>query len=260
MIKMGHSNLLDDYHLLSYDTIDSTNEEAKRLAFGGGSHGAVIWAKRQTAGRGRMGREWVSSEGNLYVTVLLQLDSDLETLSQLSFVAAVSMSDTLEAIVPDASQIQCKWPNDILFNGRKLGGILLESFQTPDLSGLQKRWVAVGVGVNIESFPEHVMFPATCLREVGVEIISAKIVLSRFIFNFIHTYEKWQKKGFADIQKSWLKRAFQMGKPIEVVVADKMIRGVFESIDAHGQLLMKLADGKRFTMSAGDVFFDSINA
>ena len=83
------SNLLNDYHLLSFDSLDSTNEEAKRLAKGGGCHGAVIWAKHQNDGKGRMGRTWISSDGNLFVSVLLQPDKPAADLSQLSFVTAV---------------------------------------------------------------------------------------------------------------------------------------------------------------------------
>lgn len=260
MSSNAHSNLLEDYHLLSYDSLDSTNEEAKRLAYGGGSHGAVIWAKRQTAGRGRMGREWVSSEGNLYVTVLLNLDNNLEELSQLSFVAAVAACDTLEAIVPSPKEIRCKWPNDLLFKGHKLGGILLESFVTPSEDGQNKRWIAVGVGINIDSFPEHVMYPATCLREAGVEIISAKIVLSRFIFHFIHHFDLWQEKGFSVIQDSWLKRAYHLGKSIDVMMGDESVSGVFETIDNSGRLIIKDSGGKRKIISAGDVFFEKADA
>src|SRR5271154_795990 len=120
-----NSNLLNDYHLLSFDALDSTNEEARRLANGGGCHGAVIWAKRQTEGKGRLGRVWISSEGNLFVSVLLQPDKPLKEFSQLSFVTAVAALEALEALIPEGRKLTCKWPNDILIDGRKLGGILL---------------------------------------------------------------------------------------------------------------------------------------
>src|SRR5581483_4174921 len=123
-------NLLNDYHLLSYDELDSTNEEARRIAEGGGSHGAVVWAKRQTAGRGRMGRLWVSAEGNLFCSVLLAPKCNVDLAAQLSFVAAVAVAETLESIIPDGDAVNCKWPNDILLGSRKIGGILLESFET----------------------------------------------------------------------------------------------------------------------------------
>jgi BirA family biotin operon repressor/biotin-[acetyl-CoA-carboxylase] ligase len=255
MAPKKQSHLLEDYHLLSYDVIDSTNEEAKRLAQGGGSHGAVIWAKRQTAGRGRMGREWVSAEGNFYVSILLAPEKPLQDCAQLSFVTALAAIDTLDGIVETPKAIACKWPNDVLLHGKKLGGILLESFTTEEADGTDKRWVVVGVGLNIDSYPEHVMYPAISLRQAGVEIISAKIVLSRFVEHFVTRYDEWANSGFKAVQKEWLKRAYRLGEPIEVAIGDTLVSGVFDTIDADGRLCVKQADGSRATVDAGDVFF-----
>lgn len=254
MPKTAESHLINDYHLLSYDLLDSTNEEARRLAAGGGSHGAVIWAKRQTAGRGRMGREWVSAEGNLFVTVLLSPEKDLATCAQLSFVAALATAETLAGIVPEGD-VTCKWPNDVLHNGKKMAGILLESFTTTNEFGHERQWVAVGVGINVDSFPEHVMFPATSLRDTGVEIISAKIVLSRFIHNFIDQYDLWMAKGFPAVQKAWVKRAYRLGHATQVIMGDTEVEGVFDGIDASGRLLLKSLGGAITGITAGDVFF-----
>jgi BirA family biotin operon repressor/biotin-[acetyl-CoA-carboxylase] ligase len=254
MPKSAEKTLLNDYHLLSYDVLDSTNFEAKRLAGGGASHGAVIWARRQTAGRGRLGREWVSADGNLFTTVLLNPTVDLEKCSQLSFVAALAVADTLEGILPEASKITCKWPNDVLVDGKKISGVLLESFTTKELVST-RQWIAVGVGVNVDNFPEHVMYPATCLRDAGVELISAKIVLSRFIHNFIHRYDEWEAKGFAPILKAWTSRAHQMGKLVEVIVGDDKVTGVFEGVDASGCMLLRDKKKNVTPISAGDVFY-----
>jgi BirA family biotin operon repressor/biotin-[acetyl-CoA-carboxylase] ligase len=245
------SNLLNDYHLLSFDTLDSTNEEGKRLAKGGGCHGAVIWAKHQTDGRGRLGRTWVSSEGNLFVSVLLQPEKPLAELSQLSFVAAVSVIESLEALVPKDHRLQCKWPNDILLNDRKLGGILLESFQTPECT---KPWVVVGVGVNVDSFPPRTEFPATCLKEAGVELVSAKIILSRFIHHFIDCYNVWNVKGFAQTRKKWSNVAWGMDQRLCARLEGGNIEGICHGIDASGSLLLKLDNGKKHQVHAGDVF------
>ena len=253
MAKNAQTTLLDDYHLLSYDVLDSTNSEAKRLAGGGASHGAVIWAKRQSAGRGRMGREWVSADGNLYVTILLSPKVKLEQCPQLSFVASLAVAETLEAIVPDGSSLACKWPNDVLARGKKISGILLESFTTKETMG-NRQWISVGVGINVDNFPEHVMFPATCLRDEGVELISAKIVLSRFIHNFVHRYDEWEAKGFAPIEKAWKERAYQLGKTVEVLVGDDHVSGVFDGIDAQGQMLLRDKKKNVTAISAGDVF------
>jgi len=244
-------NLLNDYHLLSFDSLDSTNEEAKRLAKGGGHHGAVIWAKHQSEGKGRMGRTWISSDGNLFVSVLLQPEKSLADIGQLSFVAAVAVLEALEALVPEGKRLQCKWPNDILLNDRKLGGILLESFQCSDS---KKNWVVAGVGINIDSYPPRTEFPAICLREAGVELVSAKIILSRFIHHFIDCYNIWNTKGFAPIRKKWTASAWGMEQRLCAHLPDSSIEGICQGIDANGSLTLKLDNGKKHHVHAGDVF------
>jgi len=249
--KPKQANLLNDYHLLSFDSLDSTNEEAKRLAKGGGCHGAVIWAKKQTEGKGRMGRVWTSSEGNLFVSVLLQPEKPLQDLSQLSFVAVVAVLESLEALMPTGNRLQCKWPNDILLNDRKLGGILLESFQAGDNN---KQWVVVGVGVNVDSYPPRTEFPATCLKDAGVELVSAKIILSRFIHHFIECYNAWNTKGFASIRKKWTASAWGMEQRLCARLPDGNIEGICMGLDTQGSLLLKLDNGKKHQVHAGDVF------
>lgn len=250
--KLKHpSNLLNDYHLLSFDTLDSTNEEAKRLARGGGHHGAVIWAKHQTEGRGRMGRSWVSSDGNLFVSVLLQPEKPVAELCQLSFVAAVAVLEALESLLPEGNRLQCKWPNDIVLNDKKLGGILLESFQSGES---KKPWVVVGVGVNVDSHPPRTEFPATCLKDAGVELVSAKIILSRFIHHFIECYNLWNTKGFAPIRKKWTGAAWGLEQRLSARLPDSTVEGICHGIDARGSLLLKLDNGKQHLVHAGDVF------
>ncbi|NBX03271.1 MAG: biotin--[acetyl-CoA-carboxylase] ligase [Alphaproteobacteria bacterium] len=247
------SNLLNDYHLLSFDELDSTNEEAKRIAKGGGHHGAVIWAKKQTAGKGRLGRTWTSSQGNLYVSILLHPNKPMAELSQLSFVSAVAAIEALDPLLPPGRRLQCKWPNDILLGGKKVGGILLESFQCGKTEK-GKPWVVVGVGINVESFPSKTEFPATCLKDAGVELVSAKIILSRFVHHFIECYNEWDTKGFAPCRRRWLKNAWGMKQRLKARLADKTIEGFAEGIDLNGSLVLQLKDGKKIQISAADIF------
>ncbi|MDX2073833.1 MAG: biotin--[acetyl-CoA-carboxylase] ligase [Alphaproteobacteria bacterium] len=247
----GHTNLLDDYHLLSFDALDSTNEEAKRLARAGGAHGAVVWAKKQTGGKGRMGREWVSQEGNLFVSLLLKPEKPAAELAQLSFVASIAVVEALADMFGSNHKLTCKWPNDVLLDGKKLAGILLESFPC-EKDG--KQWLVAGVGVNVDSHPDAAQFPATCLTEAGVELVSAKIVLSRFIHHFIECYNEWENKGFAPIRKRWMANAWGMKKDITARLADCDIHGTAEDIDATGALVMKLAGGKKRVVHAADIF------
>lgn len=251
------ANLLNDYHLLSFDELDSTNEEAKRLAKGGGHHGAVIWAKRQTEGKGRLGRSWVSSEGNLFVSILLQPTKPLEEFSQLSFVAAVAAIEALEPLLAGDNKLQCKWPNDIILNGRKLGGILLESFRTEE----GKTWVVVGVGINVDSYPPRTQFPAICLKEAGVELISAKIILSRFIHHFIERYNAWNQKGFTQVRKKWMSVAWGMEQRLSAHLPEGTVEGICLGIDTAGSLTLKLDNGRKQQVHAADVFpVDTVEA
>ena len=246
--------LIKDYHLLSYDSLDSTNEEAKRLAGGGASHGAFIWAKKQTDGKGRLGRKWFSPEGNLYISVLLCPECGLDKVGQLSFVAAIAVASTITDILPDNKKITCKWPNDILCDGKKIGGILLESFSLISVDGEEKIWVIVGLGLNIDSFPSDARYIPTSLQEQGVELISAKIVLSRFVYNFSNYYDIWQDKGFSEIKKEWTKIAHSLGSPVKVEAGDKVYEGIFTGIDKSGSMKIESENGVDY-VSAGDASF-----
>lgn len=247
--------LLNDYHLLAFDELDSTNDEARRIALKGGGtgHGAVVWAKRQTAGRGRMERKWESREGNLFVSVLLAPDCDIAEASQLSFVAAVAARDAICPVLPEDANLQFKWPNDLLIGGRKAAGILLETFVPP--SDPQKRlWAIVGCGLNIESHPKETLFPATCLKSEGVELISAKIVLSRFIHHFVERYNQWSRSGGAImIRREWLKHAWRIGEQVCVALPGEELIGKFEGIETSGSLVLKCEGGGRQVIPAGDL-------
>lgn len=255
-------HLIDDYHLLAYECVDSTNEEAKRLAEGGAAHGAVIWAKEQTAGRGRMQREWQSKSGNLYVSLLLAPKCPLAQAAQLSFVAAVAAVEALQPVLPSGGKFQCKWPNDVFYDGKKLGGILLESFTTQpeDGKGKPKQWVIAGMGINIDHYPKDTLYPATCLKEAGVELVSAKIVLTRFIESFITQYDLWVREGFSPIREAWLKHAYGLGSEVEIHSSDEVVKGTFTGMSDTGEMLVKGEDEQEQRINSGDVFFNPLKA
>lgn len=244
-------SLLNDYHLLSFETIDSTNEEAKRIAANGGSHGAVIWAKEQTQGRGRGDRQWESLPGNLFVTVLLRPGCALSVIPQLSFVAALAAHHTIEDVLPEDAEIALKWPNDVLVNDKKVAGILLESFSVP---GDDERWVAVGLGMNIESLPTDVRFPATSLIAEGVEIVSAKIILSRYVHCFVENYNLWSRRGFSTIRRQWTQAAWALKEQVRISLPNEEIQGEFKGLDTDGGLILQLSAKEKCTLHAGDMF------
>ncbi len=249
-------HFIDSYHLLSYDTIDSTNEEAKRLAAAGGQHGAVIWAESQTAGKGRDGRQWISESGNLFCSLLLQPCAPQSHLAQLSFVASLSLYRALESVIPESHRLGLKWPNDVLLDGKKLAGILLETM--PDEES-DARWVILGIGVNVEHFPDNTRYPATSLKAVGVEIISAKIVLSRFLNYFEPIYDEWLEHGFEKIRQQWLEYTVAQDYPLTLSVGGSERTGTFEGITAEGHLLLR-HDNEVFSYAAGDVSLEMTDA
>src|SRR5690348_1654566 len=147
-----------EYRLHFYDTIGSTNDEAKALARAGAAEGTLVWAGEQTAGRGRRGRVWSSPPGNLYLTLIVRPSVPPPRAAQLGFIASVALAEGIAALCGPSLDIGCKWPNDILIAGRKLAGILLES----EISGGEATdFVVIGSGANLMSRPDEVEYKAT---------------------------------------------------------------------------------------------------
>jgi BirA family biotin operon repressor/biotin-[acetyl-CoA-carboxylase] ligase len=247
------SRFIDDYHLLTYDNLDSTNEEAKRLSLAGGQHGAVIWATEQTAGKGRDGRTWQSLSGNLHFSLLLRPHLSNEILSQLSFVTSLALFRAVRTLVESDGEITIKWPNDLLLDGAKLAGILLETCY----DGAGDPWVVIGVGVNVEKHPIIEDYPTTSLKAAGLEIISAKIVLSRFLNMFENLYDEWVDHGFKNIRQQWLAHAAYLHDIISLQYGDEQIKGEFSSIDECGNIMLK-SDGQVKIFAVGEVHLKTI--
>ncbi len=245
----------DSFTLIAYDCVDSTNEEAKRLVKQGATHGTVIWAKKQQAGRGRRGRQWISEPGNLFCSFIIKPECTLAEVSQLSFVMAISVTDALQKIQGAARNsplIQCKWPNDILIRSKKTAGILLEMVIG---SQNQLEGVVAGVGINIEHFPDKTDFPATSLKAEGIKGVTVSSVLEELCVQFSKWNEVWQHDGFQAIRSAWLEKAFGLGMPISVRLPSETHSGVFEALDPNGCLILN-ENGARRHIAAGDVYFD----
>ena len=230
-----------------YAELDSTNEEARRLAESGAAEHGPLWimAERQTRGRGRRGRAWQTAPGNLAATLLLHPDAPKAAIGQISFAAALAAAEMAANFAPHAA-IAVKWPNDVLADGKKLAGILLEGG-----SG----WLAIGIGVNLASHPEGTEFPATSLAQLGIAAPSADEALTVLAARFAHWYDVWMRDGFETLRAEWLARAVALGAPIRARLAGHETReGVFEGIDASGALLLN-EGGRVSAIAAGEVFF-----
>jgi BirA family biotin operon repressor/biotin-[acetyl-CoA-carboxylase] ligase len=224
-------------------TTSSTNDDAKRAAEAGEAEGLVIHALQQTAGRGRHGRTWQSPEGNLYCSVLLRPKAPVQDFGQYSFVASLALGDTVKAFIPQAA-ITLKWPNDVLIDGKKISGILLES---------DPGWLVIGMGLNVLHHPDDAHYPSTSLQACGVWTPDIDAVLDTLLTRLWYWYGVMQANGFASIRMMWLKNA-QKGR-VSIRQPGGDLEGIFETIDEQGHLVLRLADGTERAIATGDVFF-----
>lgn len=244
-------NLPPGYRLKAFDTLDSTNEEAKRQALAGADPGLVVWAKSQSAGRGRRGRTWVSPAGGLYFSLLLKPDCPPARAAQLSFVSALAVAEGVAPDLPRDRGIAFKWPNDLLVNGRKISGILLESGG----GSARVAWLVVGIGINVDSHPEGTEYPATSLFGEGAKGVRHGELLGRVVAAFHGWLGIWEREGFEPVREAWLGAARGLGEPISVRLPDRTLDGIFRGLAAEGALILDvLGEGERI-IPAGDVYF-----
>jgi BirA family biotin operon repressor/biotin-[acetyl-CoA-carboxylase] ligase len=245
-----HPRLPPPYRLIRYDTVGSTNDEAKRLARQGAEEGTLVWALEQTAGRGRRGHAWASPPGNFYVSLVLHPGCAAGRAAQLGFVAALAVGDALGAISSGLQGLSYKWPNDVLVHGRKIAGILLES----ELGDEEiPKFVIVGVGINLISSPRDTEFPATSIAEEGLRPVSPSHALEEFARYFHLSERRWREDGFAPIRLAWRARAMSLGEPIRVQLEAATLHGRFLDIDQHGALMLEIA-GELRRIRAGEIF------
>jgi len=239
------------YALLELDEIDSTNQEAKRRASAGVTSPLWIMAARQSEGRGRRGNAWQSLAGNLSATLLIRPERQAAECAQLSFAAALAVSDMLAGFAPHAI-LGLKWPNDVLVDGRKIAGILLESESKADGTAA---WLAVGIGVNLAAFPDDVEVPATSLAVQGILPPTPRDAMLELAAAFAKWYEVWRTQGFSPVREAWLARASGLGSRVRARLAKEDVVGVFQGIDESGALLLGLPGGTTRVIAAGEVFF-----
>ena len=223
-----------------------------RLRRGDPGH-VFVTADRQTGGRGRQGRTWSSPVGNLYASLALRDPAPVALAPQLGFVAGVALATTLRDRLGGDDRLRLKWPNDVLFDGAKLAGILLESASLAD----GRLGCVVGFGVNCVSHPSGLSYPAIDLRAAGDADVEPSEVLAQLARNIDGELARWQKgERFADVRERWLAMAAGRGEQIVVATPRHTFSGIFRDLDAGGRLLVELPDGMA-TVDAGDVFLSS---
>ena len=209
--------------------------------------GHWVIADRQTAGRGRRGRVWNDGVGNLMASVLVRAEGAVQ---QLSFVAALALCEALlvtggQEAVTSMLRFRLKWPNDVLLDGVKVSGILLER---------AKDVLVIGIGVNIASHPDGTERPATSLAAAGLSMPAPVDLLALLMASFADYRRLWAIQGFEPIRTRWLAHAAGVGDRIAARLGDETIEGRFEGLEADGALALRLDDGVLRPVHAGEVF------
>lgn len=239
--------------VLDFEEIDSTNEEAKRrITAQDAVNGLWLLAKMQSKGRGRMGREWLSPTGNLYTSLMIEAPKPVGEAAQLSFVAALSVLETLKGILPPGRDIRCKWPNDILVNDRKIAGILLEAVQSP----ARQTWLIIGIGVNLAHKPRDTRWPATCVIDEGAAHITADDFHDRLAGHWCEWFQRWRDLGFGTVFDAWMRAAYGLGQRV-TTGADNDVAGVFLGLNEEGAARIRLDTGIETLIHAGELYFPS---
>jgi BirA family biotin operon repressor/biotin-[acetyl-CoA-carboxylase] ligase len=232
--------------LLHVPETGSTNADLRQLADAGGEDGLWLRADRQTAGRGRQGRDWSSPSGNFYGSTLVRLHPGDPMPATLALVAAVAIEEAVRACLPEIGRRLClKWPNDLLIDGAKLSGILLE--RSGDA-------VVIGMGINLASAPDLPDRATAALRDHGVDVPPATMqaLLAEAMTRWVAI---WRASGLSAVIARWEERAHPRGAALTARLPDgQVLNGVFEGLAGDGTLRLGLADGATHVIHAGDIF------
>ena len=253
-ISSPSPKLPSGHRLLKLETVDSTNAEARRRALAGEPGPLWIWSARQSQGRGRGGREWVSQPGNLFASLLIGLNCPLRVASQLALVAGIVTFDTIAKLIAyeGRSEVLLKWPNDVLLAGEKVAGMLLENVGGANEN---RSVVVIGTGINLASHPENLPQPAVSLATYGMTVTPAD-ALEALAASTLEWLNRWGEGAcFPTIRRAWLDRAGPTGRPLTVRVGSQEAEGVYGGLDADGALRLLMPDGGEYRVTAGDVFF-----
>jgi BirA family biotin operon repressor/biotin-[acetyl-CoA-carboxylase] ligase len=239
------------YH---FDTADSTNDRAKILGTQGAAEGTMVVTETQTAGRGRLGRTWSSPPGQgIYVSVLLRPALPPTELPQITLSTAVAVVRALTRAVNVTPGI--KWPNDLILNGKKLGGILTEMETESD----QIRYLVVGMGLNINNseFPLELGGRATSLFKEEGRRFSRLAILKAWLEEFEILYQQFLARGFPEILGEWQQHSVTLGKYVAVRQGPRQVEGLAREVAPDGALVLETARGEVVRVTSGEITLES---
>ncbi|MCC3860869.1 biotin--[acetyl-CoA-carboxylase] ligase [Pseudemcibacter aquimaris] len=249
MSDYSNLEMPDGFDHQAFLSIDSTNKEAIRQIDKGVGSGHWITSDEQVGGRGRGGREWVSKAGNLYSTLIYDTNKSLCHSAQLSFVTSLAVRDTVAAFV-NSGDVKCKWPNDVLVDGAKISGILLETYSKHGGPNL----MIIGIGINVAHHPDNTLYPTTHINDKTDKPFGHFEVFHILAGKMAEWLHIWQEHGFPVIRDEWLKHAKGQGEMIKVRLPDQELNGRFVDLDSQGALKLDMGNEIKLIHS-GDVFF-----
>ena len=242
--------LPDKYSLVTYDHLDSTNIEAKRLCSIQTIQHLVIWAMNQTHGYGKLKRHWYSGSNNLTFSIILPHTYHPRLVGHFLFIAALSVYHAIKAIFKRNNtnhKIYLKWPNDIMIDGEKLSGILIENL----VSKIYHHNMIIGVGINITEKPNEII--CCSLSDFVTEKLDISDIMVTIV-NHIESYrDKWLLNGFNDIKAEWLAYAYNIGQEIVITTPSKKIQGIFTDINNDGAIIIKMKSGLYHATTIGEI-------
>lgn len=244
----------DGYGRAIHDRLDGTNAEGSRRAAAGDGGPAWILAHAQTAARGRRGRSWAMPEGNFAASLLMLPGGSLAEMALRSFVAALALHDAFTAATGRAERFALKWPNDVLLDGKKVAGILLETGGAPP----GPLALVIGFGVNLVAAPDPGELEPGALAPSTLAAAGPAPDPVGFLDLLAPAFAAWETRfraeGFAPVRAAWLSRAARLGETVTARLPDRAVVGRFESVDERGAIVLATATGREI-LPAADVFF-----
>ncbi len=250
-IRYGLKTKLIGKQVVAYGTVRSTNDLASQMADNGAPEGTIVTAEQQTKGRGRFGRSWHSPAGlGIYLSIILRPKFPPERAPGVSLMTALAVADTIARHCK--SQVQVKWPNDILIGGKKTSGILTEL--SAERGHIDHLIVGIGINVNhgVAHFPEELRTTATSVRRALRRKVNRVGLLRELLVRFEAEYAEYQKHGLKNSQKRLRKYSSLLGKTIQLASGTSIVSGQAIDIDANGCLIVESAEG-RHQIVAGEV-------
>ncbi len=239
---MRESSAGFDWRLRVFETLDSTSDFCMRLAETGEPSGLAVLAHQQTRARGSRGRSWMSPPGNLCLSVLLRPDGDAAEGGRWAILAAVALADALSSYLAGHGALAVKWPNDVLLDGRKLAGILLDTALRGDG---RLDWLVLGIGVNLAVAPD---LPGRDTAAVA-QFHHPSPPPEDFARELLQRLEHWgvirRREGFGPVRQAWLARAQSLGTMLRVTGLGRDVEGRFAGLGEDGSLLLLVNDRVR---------------